>query len=600
MNKVLLIFISSLFILQITGCNNGKGNSQKAIASIDSSSAKVDYLALQEKAMKFVPETGKFGGQIVLSTVSDPKSFNPITSTETSTSEFTQYMYEGLIRINGVTLMPEANISDKWEVSGDGLIFTFHIRDNVLWSDSTRFSAYDVEFTFNDLIYNKAITPNSSRDIFTMEGKKIAVKALDSSHVEFRLPFTYAPFLRVLSQEILPKHKYSALVKKGSFSTSLGIQTPPDQMVGTGPFMLESYISSQKVIFKRNPLYWKTDSQGNKLPYLDKIVYTVVTDQNAELLQFKRGEVDYLTAKGEDFPGLKKDEPTSNYSVFRLGPASGSNFLFFNMNNRADPKSKKPYVDSIKLSWFTNTKFRQAIAYALDKDNMINIVMNGLGYPQWSPMAPSEGYFFNSKVTEYPYNIEKAKQILAAEGFIDTNGDGIIEDKGGNPVEFSFVTNSGNNTRVKIAEIIRKDIESLGIKVHFQQIEFNSLIQKIDHPPYEWEAILLGLTGGPEPHSGRNVWHSSGTLHMWSPVQTSAATPWEASIDSIYDAGVKELDTLKRKVLYDRWQQIVSDEVPLIYTVLPEKILCIANKFGNLNPSLNGGLLHNLEYIYVK
>lgn len=600
MNKVLFILTGSLLLLQLAGCNSGKGSSQKDMSAIDSGSAAVDYAALQEKALKFVPHIGKTGGQIVLSTFSDPKSFNPITSTETSTSEYTQYIYEGLIKINGVTLMPEPNLSDKWDVSPDGLVFRFHIRDNVLWSDSTRFSAYDVEFTFNDLIYNKAITPNSSRDIFTMEEKKTAVKALDSSNVEFKLPFTYAPFLRMMSQEILPKHKYAAYVKKGTFPTELGITTPADQMVGTGPFMLESYISSQKVVFKRNPLYWKKDSQGNRLPYLDKVVYTVVSDQNAELLQFKRGEVDYLAAKGEDFPGLKKDEPNSNYTVYRLGPASGSNFLFFNLNPRIDEKSKKPYVDKIKFSWFSNKKFRQAIAYALDKDNMINIVLNGLGYPQWSPVAPSEGYFFNPKVTEYPYNITKAKEILASEGFTDKNGDGIIEDKDGNPVEFSFVTNSGNITRVKIAEIIRKDIESLGIKVHFQQLEFNSLIQKIDNPPYEWEAILLGLTGGPEPHSGRNVWHSSGTLHMWNPVQKAPATPWEATIDSIYNAGVKELDTLKRKALYDRWQQIVSDELPLIYTVLPEKILCISNRFGNLNPSLNGGLLHNIEYMYIK
>lgn len=600
MKKLLTVLFSGFLLLQIAGCTDGKKNSQSQTAAKDTSSNKVDYLALQKKAASFTPQIGKVGGQMVLSTVSDPKSFNPVTSTEMSTTEFTQYMYEGLLRINGVTLMPEPNLSDSWDVSPDGLEFTFHIRNGVVWSDSVPFTAYDVEFTFNDLIYNNAVSPNSSRDIFTMEGKKIGVKALDSTHVQFKLPFTYAPFLRVMAQEILPKHKYSTFVKKGSFSTALGIQTPPAQMVGTGPFMLESYISSQKVVFKRNPLYWKTDSAGNRLPYIEKIIYTIVTDQNAELLQFKRGEVDYLIAKGEDFPGLKKDELTSNYSVYRIGPATGSNFLAFNMNADVDPKSGKPYVDKTKLSWFTNVKFRQAIAYSLDKENMIRIVMNGLGYPQWSPMAPSEGYFFNPKVTEYPYNVAKAKQILAEEGFKDNNGDGILEDKDGHTVEFSFVTNSGNNIRIKIAEIIRKDLESLGIKVHFQQLEFNSLVQKMDNPPYEWDAMLMGLTGGPEPHLGRNVWFSGGTLHMWYPKQKAPATPWEATIDSIYDAGVKELDTTKRKALYDRWQQITSDQLPFTYTVLPERILCISNKFGNLNPSLNGGLLHNLEYIYLK
>ncbi len=594
------ILITISLVLQLSGCNGGKNQSNIKSVFKNSGSGKIDYMAIEEKAKSFVPQIGKIGGQIVLSSFSDPKSFNPITSTEMTTTEFTQYIYEGLTKLNGVTLMPEPNLSDSWEMSPDGLVWNFHIRKGVKWSDNTPFSAYDVEFTFNDLIYNEAVTPNSSRDIFTMEGKKINVKVIDSSHIQFKLPFLYAPFLRAMAQEILPKHKYEIYVKKGTFAAALGIQTSPDQMVGTGPFLLESYISSQKVIFKRNPLYWKRDSSGNHLPYLKKIVYTIVSDQNAQLLQFKRGEIDYLIAKGEDFPGLKKDEATSNYSVYRLGPAAGSNFLVFNVDADSDPKTKHQYVNKIKLSWFNNVKFRQAVAYALDKDNMIRIVMNGLGYPQWTPMAPSEGYFFNGKVTEYSYDVEKAKQILASEGFKDNNNDGVIEDKEGHSVEFSFITNSGNNVRIKIAEIIRKDLESLGMKVHFQQLEFNSLIQKMNNPPYEWDAILIGLTGGPEPHFGRNVWHSSGTLHMWYPIQKKPATAWEATIDSLFDSGVKELDIAKRKTIYDKWQQIVSDQLPFIYTVLPENIICISNKFGNLNPSVNGGLLHNLEYIYVK
>jgi peptide/nickel transport system substrate-binding protein len=596
-SKFLSITLSSFIAALIFGCGNG---SQKPQTQTSNSSSGIDYVTLQKKAESFVPVIGKKGGQIVLSTTSDPKSFNPVTSTEMSTTEFTQYIYEGLIKQNGVTLKPEPNLSDSWEISDSGLVWTFHIRPGVLWSDSVPFSAYDVEFTFNDLIYNMAINPNSSRDIFVIEGKKIKVEALDSTKVRFTLPFPYAPFLRSMSQEILPEHKYEQYVKKGKFSTALSIQTPPSEMVGTGSYLLESYISSQKVVFKRNPNYWKSDSAGTRLPYLDKVVYVIVTDQNAELLQFKRGEVDYLGAKGGDYPALKKDEATSGYTVYRLGPATGSNFLFFNQNTGADSKSGKPYVDKTKLSWFTNVNFRKAVAYALDKPNMIKIVMNGLGYPQWSPMAPSEGYFFDSSVAKYPYDIEKAKQLLASEGFRDSNGDGFLEDKNGKTVEFSFVTNSGNNERIKIAEIIREDLKALGIRVNYQQLEFNSLIQKIDNPPYEWDAILLGLTGGVEPHFGKNVWHSSGSLHMWYPGQKTPATPWEASIDSLFDTGVKVIDETKRKVIYDEWQRIVADKLPLIYTVLPEKILCISNKFGNINPSLNGGLLHNLEYIYIK
>ncbi len=559
-----------------------------------------DYTALQKKAETFVPQIGTYGGELVLSSFSDPKSFNPITSTEMSTYEYTAYLYEGLVRQNGVTLLPEPNLADKWEISPDGLVWTFHVRPGVLWSDSVPFSAYDVEFTFNDLIYNPDINPNSSRDIFVIDGKKVAVKALDSATVQCTLPFPYAPFLRAMAQEILPKHAYGKFVAAKKFSTALSIKTPLSEMVGTGPFLLESYLSSQKVVFKRNPRYWKKDAAGNGLPYLDKIIYMIVQDQNAELLQFKQGVVRYLNAKGEDFPSLKKDEQRFGYTVFRLGPATGSNFLFFNQNTGIDARTKKPYVDLVRSAWFCNANFRKAIAFALDKDNMIRIAMNGLGYPQWSPMTPSEGYFYNPDVEQYPFDTAKARQLLAAEGFGDKNGDGILEDKNGNPVEFSFVTNSGNVVREKIAEMIRKDLGALGMTIHFQKLEFNSLIGKIDNPPYEWDAVMLGLTGGIEPHFGKNVWASNGSLHMWYPRQAKPATDWEASIDSIFNAGVKEMDTPRRKAIYDRWQRIAADKLPLIYTVLPERIACIYNDIGNLNPSTNGGILHNYEYFYKK
>ncbi len=112
--------------------------------------------------------------------------------------------------------------------------------------------------------------------------------------------------------------------------------------------------------------------------------------------------------------------------------------------------------------------------------------------------------------------------------------------------------------------------------------------------------MILGLTGGIEPHFGKNVWHSSGHLHMWYPLQESPATEWEKRIDEIFSLGVQELDEDKRKVLYDEYQYIVSQNLPLIYTILSAKISAVRNKFGNLNPTNYGGVFHNLEEIYIK
>jgi peptide/nickel transport system substrate-binding protein len=560
----------------------------------------IDYMALQKKAESFTPAVGVSGGELILASPTEPKSFNPITSTEPGTGKFTQFIYEGLVHINGVTLKPEPGLAQSWEVGADGLTWTFHIRKGVLWSDGAPFSAYDVEFTFNDLIYNDSINPNASRDIFLFDGKRAQVKVIDSLTAQFVLPIAFAPFLRSMSQEILPKHKFEQCVARNKFAGALSTQTAPDSMVVTGPFTLDGFVPNQKVVFKRNPVYWQKDSAGNRLPYLSKITYLIVPDQNVELAKFKRGEIDYLMGKGEDFADLKKGEVKGGYSVFRLGSSTGSNFLLFNQNSLRDPKTGRPYVDSIKQSWFRNESFRKAVAYALDKQSMISMVYSGLGYPQWSPMSPAEGYFYNPNVSQYPYDLAKAKATLAAAGFADINKDSILEDAGGHSVEFTFLTNSGNIERQKIADIIRKDLLRVGFKVHFQVMDFSSLIQKMDNPPYDWDAVLLGLSGGVEPHFGKKVWHSSQNLHMWFPRQKTPATPWEARIDSIFDAGVKELDESKRKALYDEWQLIAVDKLPLIYTVLPERVLCIANKFKNVNPSVNGGLLYNIERIYIQ
>jgi peptide/nickel transport system substrate-binding protein len=174
-----------------------------------------------------------------------------------------------------------------------------------------------------------------------------------------------------------------------------------------------------------------------------------------------------------------------------------------------------------------------------------------------------------------------------------------VEDREGHPVEFVLITNAGNTQRERIAEMARKDLEVIGFKVHFTFLEFNVLVDKLD-VSFDWDACILGLTGGIEPHFGKNVWYSSGHLHMWYPKEPAPATPWEARIDQIFDQAVQELDEARRKVLYDEWQRIVADELPFVYTVVPMRLAAVRNKFANLHPTAYGGVLWNLEELYLK
>lgn len=544
------------------------------------------------------PKADKYGGELVLAATSDPRSFNPILAKETSTTAVIGFMFEGLTRTNADTLAVEPNLAESWQVSPDGLTWTFYLRKDVRWSDGKPFTADDVVFTFNDLIFNPQI-PNSARDIFTIGDKIFRVEKLDDFTVSFILPVKFAPFLRSMGQEILPRHILFEAVKSGRFNFTWGTDVRPTKLVGTGPFRLAQYLAGEKIVLERNPFYWKKSKTGEALPFIDRVIFIIVQNQDTALLKFQDGELDYYSLRGSDFPFLKPWEKRLDFTIYEAGPDFGSQFIIFNLNPEKNPKTQLPYVEPRKLAWLSELKFRRAIAYAIDKKMMINILMNGLGVEQHSPMSPSSGYFFNSKVKQYPYDPKIARSLLREMGFSDRNGDGFLEDKQGRRVEFNLITNSGDNERLQIAAIIRRDLENLGIKVNFQAVEFNTLVSKLVST-YDWEAVIIGLTGGIEPHFGKNVWSSSGHLHMWYPRQRSLHTEWEKRIDEIFDAAAQELDETKRKVLYDEWQSIVAEELPMIFTVLAESIFAVRNKFENLKPTVYGGAFYNLEELWIR
>jgi peptide/nickel transport system substrate-binding protein len=540
----------------------------------------------------------KYGGQIVLATTSDPKSFNAVMAKETSTTEITGLIFEGLTTTNPFSYQVEPNLAKRWDVSADGLTWTFYLREDVLWSDGNPFTADDVVFTYNDLIFNPDI-PASSRDIFMINGESFKVEKIDIFTVRFVLPVKFAPFTRGLSQEILPKHKLETVVENGQFNSTWGINTDPKEIVGTGPFQLLKYEPGERIVFGRNPHYWKRSQEGDRLPYVDKIIYLIVQNADVQLLKFMEGTIDAYSLRGMDYPLLKPLESERNFVVYDLGPDTGSQFILFNQNTSMNPETGKTYIAEHKLKWFTNLDFRRATAHSIDKDKIIQIVKNGLGYLQDSSMGPGTGFFNNPNVATYDFDLRKAGEILGKAGFKDRNGDGYLEDPDGYRLEFNLYTNAGATERVDIASIIRHDLESLGMKINFQALEFNTLVSKLTSS-YEFDAVVLGLTGGIEPHFGKNVWHSSGQLHMWYPLQKKPATAWERRIDQIFDQGVQELDENKRKVLYDEFQMIVSEQLPLVYTVLSAKLSALRNKFGNIKPSSLNGVFHNIEEIYVK
>lgn len=537
------------------------------------------------------------GGQLVRSVPSDPKTFNDIVASETSSSVVTSLLFEGLTTLDPFTLQVLPNIAERWDVSADGLQWTFHLRRDVHFFDGVPLTADDVVFTFTDLIYNPNI-PSSSKDVFTVEGKAFKVTKIDDHTVLFTLPVKFAPFLRSLSQAILPKHKLVSVVQAGKFPFTWGIDTPPQEIVGTGPFYLQEYRPGERLVFRRNPLYWKKGPAGESLPYLDSVIYLIIPDADAALLKFMDGELDFVPVRGMDYPLLKPLEIRKNFKIYNNGASDSSNFLSFNQNPRTNPKTGKPIVDPIKLAWFTDINFRRAVAHAMDKDRIIEIVFNGFGVPQTGPMSPSSGFFYNPRVPAYAYDLKESERLLTASGF-KRRSDGALVDGKGHRVEFNMAVNTGVVEREQTAYMLRSDLQKLGIAVNIQVMEFNTLVSKL-MATQDWDAVMIGLTGGSEPHFGQNVWASSGQLHVWNPKQEKPNTPWEKRLDEIYAQGVQELDENKRKLLYDEAQVLVARELPFIYTVLATNLVAVRERFGNIKPSPFAGALHNLEEIYVK
>ena len=557
---------------------------------------------LVRNADRFEYSSGKRGGALTLATISDPLTFNLAVANDASSSGVLGYLFEGLTETSWLTDEVEPALAESWEHSDDGLTWTFNLRRDVKWHNGQPFTAHDVEFTFNKIIYNDDI-PASSRPAFTfryMEGGewtqgRMTVTALDDYTVFCELPVSFAPFLRSMGTAIYPKHILEQYVDGGTFATTWDISTDPAEIIGTGPFTISLYAPDERVVLKRNPDYWLKDSDENGLPYLDEIVHIIVPDLETELIQFRAGETDVHGVLGEDFATLEPLQEDENFTIHKQGPAFGTTFLVFNMNSGQNPETGEAYVGAEKLKWFQNKQFRHAVAHSMDKDAIIEDVQHGLGYPQWSSISPAAGDFHNANVRKYPYDIDTANEILDGIGWKDTDGDGIREDGADNKIEFSLVTNSGNSVRDRASQIIQEGLKEVGIQANYETIEFGDLVGQLTGS-YDWEAVVIGFTGGTEPHGGINFWHSSEALHLWNPNQTQPATDWEAEIDNLYIIGSQELDRAKRVEHYHRAQEIAAENIPVIYTTLSERLTAVRNVFGNTTPTLYG--IWDIRYVY--
>lgn len=543
--------------------------------------------------------------QLVISTLSDPKTFNYALNQEFP-NVFT-YIYEGLIGENGYGEVEPA-LAESWQISDDKLRIVFKLRQGLKWSDGKPLNADDIVFTYNNIYLNEKI-PTDTRDVLRV-GKSGAfpkVRKLSDREVEFTVPEPFAPFLRVTGLPILPRHALQKLVSETNsdgnpkFLSAWGVNTDLRQIISNGPYKLAGYTPSQRVIFERNPYYWRKDAQGQPMPYIERFIWQIVESTDTSLLQFRSGGLDGLGVSPEYFSLLKSEEKRGNFTIHNGGPAPGTSFISFNLN-KARRADGKPIVDPIKSAWFNNLAFRQAVAYAIDRQTMINNTFRGLGQPQNSPISVQSPYHITAEegLKVYNYDPAKAKQLLLAAGF-KYNAAGQLQDAEGHPVRFTLITNAGNKIREAMSAQVKQDLKKIGIQVDFQPVSFNTLVEKLS-TTRDWECYLLGLTGGVEPNDGANVWLSKGGLHSFNqgptpgqpPIKGWQVSDWEQEIDRLYIQGAQELDEAKRKAIYAKTQQITQEQLPVIYLVNPLAMGAVRNYVEGVKYTALGGSTWNI------
>jgi peptide/nickel transport system substrate-binding protein len=511
------------------------------------------------------------GGELRFCLRADPRTFDPLLAEE-EPSEAIRFLTGGvLIRFNRQTQQLDPELATSWTVRDHGKRIDFVLRPNVRFSDGTPFGPADVV-----AVIRRLMDPglhSGIADSFRSAGGDIRAESGGPDKVSI---FFSAP---VAGLELL----FDQLAISSSRAA-----TPQNPVLG--PFLLAEYKGGQYVLLRRNPHYWKIDSRGMRLPYLDSVRLDIQANREIELLRFRRGELQLFDKlEPEGYQRLKKAAPST---VRNAGPSLDAEFFWFNQSPAA------PFPE-YKRRWMQSKLFRRAVSAAVNRDDIVRLVYRGYAHPAAGPASPANRLWADAKLTPQRYDPQLALKLLREDGF-RLDGEQ-LRDRDGNAVEFSLITNAGSNIRTQIGTMLQQDLKKIGIHLNFTPIEFQSLIERITRTQ-QYEACLLGLSNTEIdlPNSQMNVWLSSGALHAWNPKEPKPATSWEAEIDRLMQTQHTEMDQRARKAAFDRVQQLIAEEAPIVYLVFPDVLVAVAPDVRNAEPSaLPPHLFWNIESLWL-
>jgi peptide/nickel transport system substrate-binding protein len=518
------------------------------------------------------------GGELLVSMRTDPRSINRHAARDTSSALVSNLTQAKLVRINQATQAAEPWLADAWKTDADGRRVTITLKRDLVFSDGHPFTSDDVVFSF-EAAYDER-SGSALADSVKAGGKKLQVAATDAHTIVITFPAPFAPGVRILDDlPILPRHKLESSLKSGTFTKAWGLDTPPSEIVGLGPFLLSEYVPGQRVVFARNPRYFGRAPDGAPLPYLDRLVIDIIPDQSAELLRLESGQLDMMTSEiaPEAYAPLKQAADQGRVKLLDLGVSRNADGLWFNLKPGAlagDPRA----------AWLQRDELRRAISMAVDRKVFADTVFLGAGVPVYGPETPANKNWYWAGMPQTPHDPAGAARLLASIGLTDRNGDGVLEDARSQPARFTLITQNGRPNLERAAAVIRDELKKIGLVVDVVVLDGSAVIDRFLKAKFD--AVYYTLAKSDlDPATNQDFWFSSGSAHVWDLEQKTPATDWERRIDELMTRQIASPDEAERKRLYEEVQKIFAEHLPIVYFVAPRIYVAHSVRVTNLTPS---------------
>ncbi|HEY9283010.1 MAG TPA: ABC transporter substrate-binding protein [Pyrinomonadaceae bacterium] len=547
---------------------------------------------------------GTRGGNLSYRLSAAPKTFNYAMAADEPTITVAFFLLASrLVEFDHDRQDYAAALAESWRRSDDMRSVEVTLRDGLKFSDGQPLTSEDVAFTLRAL-YDPRVNSPLFGHAMMIGDRPFEARVLDPRRIVIAFPEpVLVPENYLSNLGVLPRHVLEPELQKGAFDRAYGLTSDPKSVVTSGKFAVEASAPGERAILRRNPNYWRKDSAGNQLPYLDTLTLEVIGDENNAVARLRQGELHvYDRLRPADFASLRGGGQQSAARAYDLGPGLYSDTLWFNLNpgRRADGQ---PYVDPAKLAWFADARFRRAVSHAVDRQTIARNVWLGLATPLYGFVAPGNRAWVAADLPRYEYDLERARALLREAGF-QTRGTAEapeLYDARGARVAFTIIAPAGTKTRVDSAAVVQEDLRKLGMDVSVAPVE-NAQVNERVNRSYDYEAVFFGTSPTePDPSSYDVMLRSSSPQHSWNPKQAAPATDWERRIDELAAAQAREIDTARRRELFREIQQIMAEQLPLIPVASRHIPVAASPRVGNFRPSpLPPFSLWNAEELFVR